>query len=494
MPGVKGTHIAAPQPAANRNQRTAQPQLHRRPFLQYITTGSCACYLSRTPLFADRELASGRYNIARQRRTALRTVSIQISVNGHLRTGLSETQQELPLRVEGQLQYVEQLRPASNNRAIAIRHYQTAEAEIEIARQQTQSSLSADHRQIICQSNETGDELFSAHGPLTRDELDLIDIPGNSAQWWRLLPTQAVKLGDSWFLSRLAVRALLRLEAISKWAVRCKLRKVAGHVLTIAIEGTAEGAAGGAASLVRIDGNYQVDLTRQQVQQLDLRIWEDRQMGHAQPGFKIEAQVRAAAKPLADSAADVEAVKQHPIKALDGLEDELLLLSFRTSQGGFQLLHDRRWRVLTDTPEVSILRCVQRGQLVAQANISRLTDRGDKPIWSAAQFEKKIRTSLGDKFTRILDSAQRQDDRGYRVLRVRAAGATEDVKLIWTYWYLADRDGGQVTLVVTHEQKHAAMLAETEQALADSLRISAQSPATPPRQADSRAARRSQVE
>ena len=331
--------------------------------------------------------------------------------------------------------------------------------------------------------------LISAQGPLTRDELDLIDIPGNSAQWWRLLPKQPVKLGDAWFLGRAAAKALLRLEAISKWAVRCKLQAVAGQMLTVTIAGTVEGASGGAASQIRIDGSFQVDLTLQQVAELKLRIWEDRQMGHAQPGFKIEAQIHAAANPLVDSAPAAAVVTKTPSSDLNPLQDDLLLLSFQASQGGFQLLHDRRWRVLADTPEVSILRCVQRGQLVAQANISRLADRGNKPVWTPTQLEKKVRTSLGDKFTRIVDSEQRQDARGYRILRTRAAGAAEDVKLLWTYWYLADRQGGQVSLVITHEQKHAAMLADTDRAFADSVRISARAPDDPPSQADARAAR-----
>ena len=481
--------MAAPQSGIRSHQSTALPQLQRRPFLRCIALGSGAWSLSQTQRLAGDEAAGTQHEILRKPRPALHTVAIQISMNGHLHAGLAETQQELPLRVDGRLKYIEQLRPASTDQTIAIRHYERAEAEIEIAQQQTQSRLAADHRHIICGPGDNGDELFATQGPLTRDELDLIDIPGNSAQWWRLLPTQPVKLGDAWFLSRAAVKALLRLEAISKWAVRCKLQAVAGQMLTIAITGTVEGAAGGAASQIRIDGTFQVDSTRQQVAELKLRIWEDRQMGHAQPGFKIEAQIHAVAKPLADSAPAAEVVTKTPTSDLNALPDDLLLLSFRASQGGFQLLHDRRWRVLTDTPDVSILRCVQRGQLVAQANISRLADRGNKPAWSPTQLEQKIRTSLGDKFTRIVDSVQRQDARGYRILRIRAAGAAEDVKLSWTYWYLADREGGQVSLVVTHEQKHAAMLAETDQAFADSLRISARAPATPPSQADVRTAR-----
>ena len=480
--------MAMPQSGTRGNQITDVQQLQRRRFLRCLALGSSSWYLSQTQRLAG-NAAAAQYNIVRKPRPALRTVAVQISVNGQLRADLSETQQELPLRVDGRLEYVEQLRPVTTNRLTAIRHYERAEAEIEIAQQLTQSRLAADHRHIICGCGDRGDELFAAQGPLTRDELDLIDIPGNSAQWWMLLPTHPVKLRDAWFLDRAAVKALLRLEAISKWAVRCKLQAVAGQMLTVTIAGTVEGASGGAASQIRIDGSFQIDLTLQQVAELKLRIWEDRQMGHAQPGFKIEAQIHAAANPLVDSAPAAAVVTKTPSSDLNPLQDDLLLLSFQASQGGFQLLHDRRWRVLADTPEVSILRCVQRGQLVAQANISRLADRGNKPVWTPTQLEKKIRTSLGDKFTRIVDSEQRQDARGYRILRTRAAGAAEDVKLLWTYWYLADRQGGQVSLVITHEQKHAARLADTDRAFADSVRISARAPDDPTSQADVRAAR-----
>ena len=74
-------------------------------------------------------------------------------------------------------------------------------------------------------------------------------------------------------------------------------------------------------------------------------------------------------------------------------------------------------------------------------------------------------------------------------IRDSAAGAAEDVKLLWTYWYLADRQGGQVSLVITHEQKHAALLADTDRSFADSVRISARAPDDPTTQANVRATR-----
>ena len=151
--------MAMPQSGTRGNQITDLQQLQRRRFLRCLALGSSSWYLSQTQRLAGDE-AAAQYNIVRKPRPALRTVAVQISVNGQLRADLSETQQELPLRVDGRLEYVEQLRPATTNRLTAIRHYERAEAEIEIAQQLTQSRLAADHRHIICGCGDRGDELL----------------------------------------------------------------------------------------------------------------------------------------------------------------------------------------------------------------------------------------------------------------------------------------------------------------------------------------------
>ena len=480
MQTAKETHKGSP-----RNRHTGS--LKRRQFLKKMVVGSCTGDLAWARYDALSKGNDKLYDISRKLRSARRSVAVRIRVNGRLQAASTGEPQQLPLHVDGQLQYVEQLRAGRDNQAIAVRHYRQALARIDVAGQQTNSQLAAEHRRIICRTTSRQDELFSPGGPLTRAELDLIDIPGNSAQWWMLLPERPVHVGDAWLLDSNAVASLLRLEAISKSAVRCTLEKAVKSTLTIAIQGTAEGAVGGAATLVRVDGHCQLDSPSQHIRQLDLRVWEDRQMGHAQPGFEIQAQIEAFAEPLAPVPSGDAVIPPDTDK--NSWNDRLLLLEFQASDGGFRLLHDRRWRVLADTPEVSILRYIERGKLVAQANISRLVDRGAQPPWTKATLQDKIRQSLGDNFTRFLESSQRQDERGYRVLRVRAAGSAEDVKLIWSYWYLVDRAGRQVSLIFTHEPKHTALFAAADRALADSLRI-LKRPGGSARQADNNAVER----
>ena len=126
--------MAMPQSGTRGNQITDVQQLQRRRFLRCLALGCSSWYLSQAQPLAGGE-AAAQHNIVRKPRPALQTVAVQISVNGQLRADLAETQQELPLRVDGRLKYVEQLRPATTNRLTAIRHYERAEAEIEIAQQ-----------------------------------------------------------------------------------------------------------------------------------------------------------------------------------------------------------------------------------------------------------------------------------------------------------------------------------------------------------------------
>ncbi len=103
-------------------------------------------------------------------------------------------------------------------------------------------------------------QLFSPRGPLTRDELDLVDLPANTLLLDQLLPQKAVSPGDRWQHSDNLLAMLLGLDAISQSDVYSELKEVDATAARMEFEGHVEGAIGGVSTELKIKGRYKFHL------------------------------------------------------------------------------------------------------------------------------------------------------------------------------------------------------------------------------------------
>ena len=74
--------------------------------------------------------------------------------------------------------------------------------------------------------------LYSPDGALNREELDLIEVPGNTLVIDQLLPAGPVAPGDSWKLKDQALADLLALEAVSWTDAEAMLASVSDGMAT----------------------------------------------------------------------------------------------------------------------------------------------------------------------------------------------------------------------------------------------------------------------
>ena len=90
-------------------------------------------------------------------------------------------------------------------------------------------------------------------------------------------------------------------------------------------------------------------------------------IGHSQPGFEVITTVRMVAAPTQPVAAlSDKALADLPLEASSGQT----LVEMESDSGGFHLTHDRRWTVILERPDLTVLRFIDQGDLVAQCNIS----------------------------------------------------------------------------------------------------------------------------
>lgn len=353
-----------------------------------------------------------------------------------------------------------------------VRYYTTGDATIKVDKHGFKNELREDFRTMCVSVGEESATLFSPLGPMKRDELELLKLPGEPIAWHALLPANAVKIGDTWKLADSSLAMLLGIEVVTASDVKAKLVSADEKLAMMELEGTVAGAVGGVAADFDLRAKYNFDLTQKQLVWLALGIKEKRAIGHAEPGYEITSRVRIGAAPLGNSphlAADF--LKQFPLELKDGST----LLTHDSAEGAFQLVHDRRWNVMTDHREAAILRLVDHGDLLAQCNISRLRDMpADKDLTLEA-FQKEVTETLKATLEQVVDADQSTTDNGLRQLRIVASGTVQEVPVQWIYYHLADQEGHNAALVYTMDARYVERFAELDRAMVGSLQLRSRS-------------------
>jgi len=374
----------------------------------------------------------------------------------------------LPLKVQGELLYDERVLnfEASGGLRRDVRFYRQADASIRVGDHSQKTRLDDNHSLAVANLDDDGQVLFSPQGPLTLDELDLIDVQGSSTLLFRLLPEDEVAIGDSWPQGKTTLAALLSLEAVTFSDVQSTLRQVEGKLALIEMEGQVSGAVRGIATDIELEGKYNFDLRQQRITWFALSLKEDRGIGHAEPGFEVLARVRTAIAPsrLCPELSD-QAIAGVPLETQAGGT----LLRFPASHGGFQFLHDRQWRVMTDRHDVAILRRIDKGEMIAQCNASKLVNLKEGQRVQLAAFKADIRRALSDEFGRFVETSESETSQGLHVLRAVASGVASEIPVQWNYYHLSDNEGRQVAVVFTMDARRAEQFAASDQTIISTL-------------------------
>jgi hypothetical protein len=301
---------------------------------------------------------------------------------------------------------------------------------------------------------------------LTRDELELMNVPGNSALLRTLLPETAVSVGDTWTISNKQLAPMLGLDAITQSAVTGRLRDVKDEIAIVDVNGKLSGAVGGIATEIEITGKMDFNLQNRNVSRVAFSIKENRSIGHADAGYDVTAQIRIALAPSReiDELTD-KSLHEFPLDRNAGSE----LLRFDSMAGGFRMLLDRRWRVMADQPKLTVLRFIDRGDLVAQCNMSKLPELEQGKKLQLEELQNDVRQALGENFGQFIEASQYVSDSGIRVLRAVAIGKVADLPIQWRYYHLSNDEGERLAIVFTLEEELGERFANADQMLIQSL-------------------------
>ncbi len=396
-------------------------------------------------------------------------VTASLDVGGYLKVEADKKPQQIPMSVVAQFTYDEhRIDDGSDpDHRLAVRYYDDATATIKVADKVTKPQLRDDRRFIAATAGKDSVNLSSPRGPLTREELDLIDIPGNTSVLDEILPAEAIGKGQKWKPDADALARLLGLDAVGHTEVECQLVEVKDGAAEITIDGTLGGAINGVASDMELKGKLLVDIERHAPTSLLLAVKEQRGIGHVAPGLDVVAKLKITMTPVLDSkllAADTMKDAKLP------RSDEAPPLEYRSEAKGYRFLYDRRWHITRDEPNLVVMRLVERGDLIAQCNVAPSGKPIDKPV-ELEKFQSDVQSGLGKLFGRFEKASERGTDSGLRILQAVAVGTAEDLPIQWRYYLVHDHQGRTVSVVFTLEAPLVEQFKDQDKPLLESVQF-----------------------
>ena len=208
--------------------------------------------------------------------------------------------------------------------------------------------------------------VFSPTGPLTWDELQLVQGLGDPLTLGDLLPAKPVAIGGHWPIKNSGARALSEYDAITKNTLDAWLETAEATKARIRLTGQIEGSKQGAPGKMSCDGFFTFDRQAALIDHLDLNRVENRQPGPIEAGLEYKSTLtisRQAAEPpktLADSSLAGLSLQITP-------QRELLKLDL--PGGKAMLLHDRNWDKFWVDRKLIVLKRLSGHQVIAQCNL-----------------------------------------------------------------------------------------------------------------------------
>ncbi|MBS0209509.1 MAG: hypothetical protein JSS27_11195 [Planctomycetes bacterium] len=395
------------------------------------------------------------------------TVELLLEVGGNLQVNEQQNVRALPTSVVGKLRYHERLMKLSpdGQQADSLRWYEQTDATIKVNNTVTKPALRDDRKLIAAHLRDDRATLVSPSGPLVQDELELLDVPANTVMLHRLLPDKDVAVNDTWAHGEAVMTTLLGLDAVSQTDVVSQLKEVDATGAKCELFGSVQGAVNGVATSIEVKGRYKFNSAAGRITWLALLIEEKRSIGQVGPGTDVVARLQVTIKPESAPAelAD-ELVAQVPWAVEPGQETLECLLR----NGQLQFMHDRRWHVIDESNDAVALRLVDRGELVAQCNISSLPSGKDVTL---ERFQEDVQRSIQKHFGSFIEAKEGANALGQKVYRVVAAGTVAELPIQWIYYRLSDEQGHQAVFVFTIEEPMLELLSGADQGLFSSAQF-----------------------
>jgi hypothetical protein len=373
-----------------------------------------------------------------------------------------------PVQSTATLDYDEQYQLESDRNDTCVQYFHEAKSEIRVDSHVTKTELRETCREIVKHSAPAGMVSAAPSHPLFAAERDLVDGSITTMYLDSLLTETDVSIGDKWNVDAVQAARLLNLDAIHDGKLTVCLVDVDEEKAQLAVEGNVTGSIRNVATEMVIEGKAVLDRKGGYVSWLAMQIEETREIGEAEPGFRVTATLRVLRAPVEEMS--------HGRTLGDAVQDvpsweAASILQFQSDHGFYRFLADRRWTTYRDNGEEATLRFIVGNRRVAQCNIANLIDFEPGRQLSMAGFESDVRRLISKGGHEVLDTSERLSGTDHRLLRITVGGSIEGVPIRWIYYHISNDTGRRLTMTFTLDESSLETFAEQDQQLAGTLEL-----------------------
>ena len=198
-------------------------------------------------------------------------------------------------------------------------------------------------------------------------------------------------------------------------------------------------------------------------------LHETREIGQADPGFDVSATVQLMRQPLKAVIALPENARTPKPGLPTGVDQQYVTIP--SEKLGFEVVMDRRWRMMRDRTGSVMMRMVENDRTLCQCDIYAMTTPEGEQPWSLATFEANARILLGNQFTEIAESDEHQSDSGTRILTTIANGSAEGVPVRWIMMHLSSPNVDPIVATFTMEASNIDAFGSSDMQFANSIQF-----------------------
>ncbi|MCR9198679.1 MAG: hypothetical protein NXI04_08555 [Planctomycetaceae bacterium] len=393
-------------------------------------------------------------------------VKYSMNISGQVMTPSPAGVQKFDLKSNGRFEFQQQRVTAAEAGSGFIagqRQFLSAGTETVVGEgHRTAVSLSPDRRQIRVYGSSNQLQSYCATSPLTRNELDLIQMPFDPLAVRAVLPVTKVAVGEKWNTDSWVMPMLTGIETAIDQKATCTLKSADQATAVVQFSGSIKGAVRGSAASVTYSGELTLDRQTGLIKSFKGQQKEKRTAGPVSPGLDITANISWQQSPDATyRPAVVRNVVASPAESL---------LQFETTQG-LTLRHSREWHLFHQTGSVTMLRQLRNGELISQCNITTHLTVPPRQHTPDREFLNDVAAAIQKRSGEVLDEQTIRDDDQWRIRRIRTKGKADEDVILWDHYLCSAASGQQFTILFSHSQSDKDQFATEADDLLSTLQL-----------------------
>ncbi len=387
------------------------------------------------------------------------------------RDGKEEIARRAAVRSVATLDFDEQyVLGGTQDAPIGYQYFHEAKSEITVDRHETRTVLRENCREVVKWASGAGVVVSGVSVPLFSAERDLVEGSLDTVYLDQLLTDREVAIADKWTVDRLVVAKLFHLDAVLDGDLTVCLVELDGEKAHLEVEGKLQASVRDVPTEMVIKGKGLMDRAQGYLSWLAIQVDETRDIGEAEPGFAVTAQIRVLRAPIEGmstgrSLSDVSKESS----SFEAAE----LLQYQSDLGYYRFLADRRWSTYRDNGEEATLRYILSNRRVAQCNITNLVDFQPGEQLTLEGFQADLSRLASKTGREILDATEKLSRSNHRVLRVTLVGDTDGVSIRWIHYHVSNDQGRRLTLVFITDESSLEVFAEQDAQIVETLELMA---------------------